>query len=539
MRESKALNLNNYLLREKKSVFFAGVLTILSVCVQTLQATSLAALANSMLTFSLRPIISAILIFALIYISVYLIDGLATYLQTLSIQKMNIDIQTDLLWGIANLGYDRFHHEGTIGKFVSWLNNDIDNIDELGFNNIFGQVTNISGIVVPLISLFSYHWLLGSVVLGYAILGVGLPKIVSKLIDKPTKRLTVENESFATRVEDTLNGYDTYSAYHRQQEIQNNIANDAARLGKVNVHYQRQLIKANGVMTYSAIIGQYLIYLMTGILILNNQLSVGSFLATGSLAGMVFTCFSQFFNNFTQSKTTAIIFEKYQNLSLERQAVLEFVKNSEARLKLTKVASGENNRWLAPTSAKIGNREKVKLSGPSGSGKSTLLRSLAALSDNYEGEIEWSPTRPDVLYLPQKPVLFNQTIRFNLSLNRHFSDDQLWQALDQVFLTDKIKKFPQGLDQVINISDSQFSGGEQQRLAVARGLLIQASVVLLDEATSNVDSRRAEKILATFLESSDALVICTSHSSYPDLAGLYTQTIEIGQDNHMEEADPV
>ncbi len=129
--------------------------------------------------------------------------------------------------------------------------------------------------------------------------------------------------------------------------------------------------------------------------------------------------------------------------------------------------------------------ERAAVVGPSGAGKTTIAHLLLGLLHPQSGSIRVGG-RP--VLVPQRPYLFYGSIRENLSIGKPESgDDQLWSALEAVALATAVKQRPGGLDAQIGERGLQLSGGEAQRLAVARALVVDAPIVVLDEPTSNVD----------------------------------------------------
>ncbi|MDE0836645.1 MAG: ABC transporter ATP-binding protein [Akkermansiaceae bacterium] len=143
--------------------------------------------------------------------------------------------------------------------------------------------------------------------------------------------------------------------------------------------------------------------------------------------------------------------------------------------------------------------QTIALVGSTGSGKSTLLNLLARFYEPNSGEIlldenpisdlskEW--LRDHIGFVTQDPFLFNTTLRDNLTLAKHeATDDELWEVLEAANAAEFIRALPEGLDTVAGERGIRFSGGEKQRLSIARALLKNPPLLLLDEATSALDN---------------------------------------------------
>lgn len=154
--------------------------------------------------------------------------------------------------------------------------------------------------------------------------------------------------------------------------------------------------------------------------------------------------------------------------------------------------------------------ETIALVGATGAGKSTLLNLLTRFYEPTSGRIlidghllanvskEW--LRDQLGYVTQESFLFNTTIRENLLLAKHdASDEELWAALEAANAADFIRAHPDGLDTVAGERGGRFSGGEKQRISIARALLKNPPLLLLDEATSALDNR-TERLVQQALE---------------------------------------
>jgi ATP-binding cassette subfamily C protein len=125
-------------------------------------------------------------------------------------------------------------------------------------------------------------------------------------------------------------------------------------------------------------------------------------------------------------------------------------------------------------------------------------------------EIGLDIVRDHVATVLQHPAMFNDTVRNNLTLGRDLSEARLWQALEVAQLREVVAQMPSGIDTIIGRQGVRLSGGQQQRLAIARMVLADPKVVILDEATSSLDTdteARLHQALAEFLRARTTLII--------------------------------
>ncbi len=141
--------------------------------------------------------------------------------------------------------------------------------------------------------------------------------------------------------------------------------------------------------------------------------------------------------------------------------------------------------------------ETVALVGPTGAGKTTIINLLARFYDPVEGEIlvdgqdikkaSFKSLRDSIAVMPQDSILFSGTIRENLKYGKDVDDDEMKKRVEELNLTSLIESLPQGYD--TEIKDASLSSGQKQLIALARTLIASPKVLVLDEATSNVDTR--------------------------------------------------
>jgi ATP-binding cassette subfamily C protein len=168
--------------------------------------------------------------------------------------------------------------------------------------------------------------------------------------------------------------------------------------------------------------------------------------------------------------------------------------------------SGEGHFALEDINLRIPVGKTIAIAGPSGAGKSTVADLIMGLIRPDKGKITVDGTnlsderfaswRNRIGYVAQETFLFNETIRFNLQMaSQGATEDELNEALNLAAAYQFVSKLPEGLDTVIGDRGVRLSGGERQRLALARALLRKPSLLIMDEATSNLDSENEKKIL--------------------------------------------
>ncbi|WP_129722885.1 ABC transporter ATP-binding protein [Xylanivirga thermophila] len=265
-------------------------------------------------------------------------------------------------------------------------------------------------------------------------------------------------------------------------------------------------------------------------LVFSGRMELANVVLTSGLIGIMadglnsLTNFIKFIQNGLVSSDR--VFEVL-DMPLEEEKVTEELPDlnySKAiRFKDVKFSYNSNNKVLNSLSLKIDRGDVVAIVGSSGGGKSTIIRLLQALYETDSGEIflfdkpysklKNRDIRNMFAYVPQENILFQGTIRENISFgNTDSSLDQIIEACKRANIHDFIMSLPDGYDSMIGEDSKNISGGERQRMALARAFLKDAPILLLDEPTSSIDAKSEELVLESISSlSEDKTVLIITH----------------------------
>ncbi|MDC0612730.1 ABC transporter ATP-binding protein/permease, partial [Vibrio sp.] len=198
--------------------------------------------------------------------------------------------------------------------------------------------------------------------------------------------------------------------------------------------------------------------------------------------------------------------------------------------------------------------KRIAVVGASGGGKSTLIQLLLGLYQPFSGDIRFNNIRAkDIGYeqirnnisvVLQHPILFNDSLRANLTLGSTIPDEQLWKSLEIAQLGDVIKQLENGLETQIGRNGLKLSGGQRQRLAIARMILSEPKFVILDEATSALDTATESalhKAMSEFLYDKTTLIVAHRLSAIKEADLIYVledgQVTQAGTHNELLNQD--
>ncbi|XP_066299993.1 ATP-binding cassette sub-family C member 5-like [Branchiostoma lanceolatum] len=200
---------------------------------------------------------------------------------------------------------------------------------------------------------------------------------------------------------------------------------------------------------------------------------------------------------------------------------------------------------LKGISCNIRSREKIGIVGRTGSGKSSLGVAIFRLVEPAEGtiyidgvdisKISLSALRSKLSIIPQDPVLFVGTVRYNLDPFNQYSDDQIWRALERVYMDDAIRALDLKLHSLVVENGENFSVGERQLLCMARALLRNSKILILDEATAAIDSETDNLIQATIHEAfEDCTMLTIAHRLNTVMTSDRVMVMDDGQSSEFD-----
>ncbi len=436
------------------------------------------------------------------------------------------------------------------GALMSRMNNDVIGAQQAITNTLGTVVTNVVGLAVTLTVMLGLEWRLTILTL------IVLPAFIipARRIGRRLQRITREgmqlNASMNNTIAERFNVAGAlvvklFGRHNREREQFSGRAERVRDIGIATAMYSRVLFVALG---FVAAVGTAVVYLIGGNLVISGTLSIGTVAAFVIYVSQIYQPLTQLTNARVDVLTALVSFDRvfevldFEPLIADRPGAVDLV-SPKGRVELDHVwfrhppgavtslpsleegvvvADDDESGWiLRDVTFRVEPGELDALVGPSGAGKTTTAMLVPRIADVSEGHVRvdgrdvrdltLESLRDAVGFVMQDPHLFHDTIANNLRYaNPDATDDELVAACRAARINELIVSLPDGYGTIVGERGYRMSGGEKQRLAIARMLLKDPAIVILDEATSHLDSESEHAIqraLADALRGRTALVI--------------------------------
>ena len=467
---------------------------------------------------------------AIFIVVLFLLKEIVTFLQAVLMsevgQRVMRDIRLKLYAKYQSLDLDYFSRKRS-GELISRITNDVGNIENAvsyGFTDLVYQSLQI--FVFSVIIVFVY-WKLAIV----AILMVPFISIPIVLVGKKLRKISRNTQEKIADINsllvETISGVRIVRAFGAERY-------EVAKFGRQNQDYYKLNMKSlkrslilGPATEFIGVVGGVFILLFIGRKVVDGALSFGVFgLFLGSVMMMI--------RPFKKLSGVSAIMQRAFASSTRIYEVLDIkpkIREEANAWELQEIKEGVEMRdvWfryeetdvLRGINLKCRKGEVIALVGPSGAGKSTLVDLIPRFHDPQKGTVLMDgrdirtfnvrSLRHHMAMVTQEIILFNDTVRDNIAYGKREANyDEIVEAAKKAFAHEFILNLPQGYDTFIGDRGTKLSGGERQRLAIARAILKNPPILILDEATSQLDSqseRLVQEALAILMEGRTVFVI--------------------------------
>lgn len=521
------------------------VVVICSVYAPKLQSNAIDIIASGRFK-ELTPILITMVV-------VYIIHSICTFLQTKisAVLSQNIvkKMREDLFRHIVNLPV-RYLDSNSHGDIMSRMTNDIENISTTvsqSLSSMFSGVLTIIGTVIMMTVLCPQLALLSCVTV---ILTVIATKFLSKAMKKFFTKRQVLLGNLNGTVEEMVTGYKSVVAYNRQENVMKDFNSVSDELTRVGIIAEILGGSMGPVMNVINNISFVIIAAFGGYFAINHIISIGvisAFIVYAKQFGRPIDELAQIYGQIQTAiagaeRVFAVMDEPLEDKSGDKNMdKLEgVIKFKDVNFSYTK-----DKQVLYDFNLQVKAGQKVALVGSTGSGKTTVVNLLMRFYDVDSGEIliddvnikdiDCATLRKNTAIVLQDTVLFADTIKNNLKYsNEAATDEQMYAAAAMSNCDTMINKMPLKYDTELMAEGENISQGQRQLLSIARAFLAQPKILILDEATSNVDTRTEKHIqdaMLKLMENRTSLIIAHRLSTIQD-----ADIIVVMDEGHIVEA---
>ena len=453
---------------------------------------------------------------SMILATIYLLSSILIYIESIMLAYMSNGyakrLRTSISTKINKLPLKYFDNHET-GDILSRVTNDVDTVGMNINQSISSLVTNLTLFIGSIIMMFVTNWIMALTAILSSILGF----ISSFFILKKSQKYFVKRQSelgeINGHIEEIYSGHNVVKVYNGEQEAIEKFDEINNRLYESNRKSQFLSGIMQPIMGFIGNFGYVAVCVVGALLVMNDKTSFGTIVAFMIYIRLFTRPLSQIAQALTALQSTAAaaerIFEFQDEIELSNEdSLTDEISKEDAKgnIEFKNVSFGYNKdkEIIKNFSAKIKSGQKIAIVGPTGAGKTTMVNLLMKFYEINKGDIIIDGksiknlTRENVHKLfcmvLQDTWLFDGTIRDNIKYNQEeVSDETIWDACRIVGIDHFIKTLPQSLSANINDSES-ISSGQKQLITIARGMIEDAPFLILDEATSNVDTRTEELV---------------------------------------------
>lgn len=526
--------LMGYFVSEKKMLFLLMLAVVVvvacSVYAPKLQSNAIDAIAGRQWD-KLSPIL-------IVMVIIYIIHSICTYMQSKlsAVLSQNIvsRMRKDLFLNIVNLPI-RYLDANSHGDIMSRMTNDIENISTTvsqSMSSLFSGILTVIGTVVMMVVLCPRLAALSCVTV---ILTIVATRLLSKAMRFFFKKRQVILGQLNGNVEEMVTGYRTVVAYNRQNAVVKDFDNVSDELTRVGIIAEILGGSMGPVMNVVNNVGFVIIAAFGGYFAINNIISIGvisAFIVYARQFGRPIDELAQIYGQIQTAVAGAervfeVMDEPLEDKSGEKN--MDDLKGI-IRFKNVNFSYTKEKQVLYDFNLEVKAGQKVALVGSTGSGKTTVVNLLMRFYDIDSGEIQIDDVnikdidcdslRRNTAIVLQDTVLFADSIENNLRYsNSSATDEQMYMAARMSNCDSMIRKMPQGYDTQLMSEGENISQGQRQLLSIARAFLAQPKILILDEATSSVDTRTEKHIqdaMVKLMKDRTSLIIAHRLSTIQD-----------------------
>ncbi|QUJ68839.1 ABC transporter ATP-binding protein [Photobacterium sp. GJ3] len=424
---------------------------------------------------------------------------------TLVAKDITYQMRRHLIDKLGRISMRQYEERGS-GGITSHLVTDVETIDKFVGDTLSRFLIGVLTVLGTAIVLLWLNWELGLFILLVNPVVIYASRKMGNRVKHLKRHENQAFEKFQQRLVETLDGIYQLRAANREKEFLNHLKSHADGIRHNADKYAWQSEAAGRISFLLFLIGFELFRAAAMLMVLFSDLTVGQMFAVFGYLWFMLSPVQELLGiQFAWYGASAAMQRLNHLIQIEEEVrpvpkVNPFTAQAPIAIEINNLdfAYDDDKKVLNGLNLSLPAGKRIALVGASGGGKSTLIQLLLGIYQKDSGDIfinghpvedvSYEALREKMAVVLQQPVLFNDTLRQNLTLGAEYEDAQLWQALEIAQLTDVTQRLNDGLETQIGRQGIRLSGGQRQRLAIARMILSNPDFVILDEATSALDT---------------------------------------------------
>ncbi|HAS8431777.1 TPA: ABC transporter ATP-binding protein [Vibrio vulnificus] len=480
---------------------------------------------------------------------------------TLVSKTITYQMRAKMIDKLGRISIRQYETRGS-GGINAHLITDIETIDQFIGSTLAKFVISLLTVIGTAGVLLWLEWRLGLFILLVNPIVIYFSRKLGSKVKHLKKRENQAFEQFQNRLVETLDGIYQLRAANKEREFLSELKQQADQVRLNADKYAWQSEAAGRVSFLLFLLGFELFRAVAMLMVLFSDLTIGQIFAVFGYLWFMLTPVQELLGiQFSWYSAKAALARINALLELEEEyrpesKVNPFNDGKEIDVSVENVSFSYNSETtvLNQLNLRIPAGKKVALVGASGGGKSTLIQLLIGVYRQDSGVIRYNNESSDdigfelirekIAVVLQQPILFNDSLRHNLTLGGDYDESVLWQALEIAQLQDVISQLTAGLDTQVGRNGIRLSGGQRQRLAIARMVLSDTQFVILDEATSALDTATEaalHRALNEYLKGKTTLIVAHRLSAVKQADLIYVledgQVTQSGTHSELVEQD--